>query len=184
MVDIRALGRLPKEFRHQTDENQRSESALALRLRRLREYISEVQQEELDSLSVAAQHAATGVGELMDFIRTFKRLPRRHPKPKTASAWEAKEHRLHHMYDQAHKRDWFTSDQLEEIRNLRADALSVAPQHAVTEVMDFIRTFRRLPRRHRKLRNASAWEAEEHKLRSCTKMLECEAHLLVTKKMN
>ena len=73
MAHIRAQGHVPKDQ--------------ALRLRMLREYMSEAQQEELGTFTVAPQHAVT---EVMDFIRAFKRLPRKHPKPTTASAWEAK----------------------------------------------------------------------------------------------
>ena len=62
------------------DEDQRKEAALALRLRRLREYMSPAQQGEFDSLSVASQHAE--VEEVLVAVRALGRRPKEHKKPK------------------------------------------------------------------------------------------------------
>ena len=74
LVALRALGRLPKERKKPKDEDQRKESALACRLRRLREYMSPAQQGELDRLSVPPPH--TEVQEVLAEVRALGRPPK------------------------------------------------------------------------------------------------------------
>ena len=60
MEDIRPLGRMPKRYRGTKDEAKLAEPRVEQRLRHLRVYLSETQQEELASLSSVGPGAERG----------------------------------------------------------------------------------------------------------------------------
>ena len=75
LVAVRALGHLPKHSKNQKDEDQRKEKALAVRLRRLDEFMSEAQQRELDSV----MHAE--IEEFLVAVRALGHLPKQVNNP-------------------------------------------------------------------------------------------------------
>ncbi len=76
MEDIRALGRIPKDYTRTKDEAERAESGVAKRLRRLRDSLSEAQKEELANLR------ALELDQLMQDIRALGRIPKEYRRTK------------------------------------------------------------------------------------------------------